>query len=1370
MTRPAHLVVSVLMTHLLVASLSAAPLPYATGDAVSVESASASVMIGATAVATVSKGDRLEIEGLSGEWLQVQAGGQLGWIRQADVVRATARPVKELQDERGRLFQQFKQQTEAKQMAEAVSTAEKITPLDRKILARAERDVPDRRELIEGFRKRLDETLFWLAGQYFIRNDLALALERRGELVPLRVKRFGEGHWQTIDARIDLARVEALSKLPAERLGQWRQAKELHRQAEQHQRKAEFADANVAAERALAMLENVLGKQHSDYAITLNLLANLQETKTDYARAESLYQAALAIRKATLGEAHPAYAQSLDNLAGLQRRRGHIAIAEKLTLQALAIRKEAYGERHTEYAVSLVNLGDSYSAQGKPSQAEPLYQQALEIRKSALGEQHALYAESLNKLGGVLVAQGAYSKSVPLFQQALEIRKSTLGERHTLYAQSLTFLADAHATQAAHAKAEPLHRQAAEIRKAVLGDRHPVYAESLNRLGSTKRMQGQHAEAERLHQQALEIVKSVQGEKHPDYTNTLNLLALVYEAQGHNSQAESLFRQALELRKSVLGDRHPLYAQSLKNLGSVCFLQGDFVRAEQFHEQSLAVRKAALGEQHADYADSLNALAVVYEAQGRRDQAERAYLQALEVRKAAFGERHPLYGLSLHNLAWIYNAKGAFDKAESLFRQALDINRSALGENNVSLAMYLSSLGANYVSQHNYAQAEPLYQQALELRKTALGEQHAEYAKGLNLMAVLHERQGDLVRAEPLYRQALEIRRAALGERHPHFAQSLDNLGFLLAGLPHWADAIEPLHEARRVTRRHMMRVLPGLSEKEQLTFIKSRAEPAYYRALSFGLSHSTDPLVAARSAEWLLNGKAVVQESLAERVRLVRDARDPKVAKLATELKDVRGRLAKVTLMTPASEERQAHRAKLTELSGLERELTTQIGQATGEARDADPWVELSKVRELLPAESLLIEVARFHPFQFGAQKTWQPPRYAAWLVPQSRQVPVRVVDLGPAQQIDAAVMAFQKTMQAAGSQILDVGEAEAETEARRKLEAISTLILRPLEKHFAGHKRLLISPDASLWLAPWEALPLADGRYALEEYPITYLVSGRDLVTQARHNDQPKQAGLIVADPDFELATSGASQTPRATHRGASSSSDLLATNWPRLIGTAQEASAILPKLMTFLGSRPTLYTRQQAVEATVKQVKSPQTMILSTHGYFQEDQAVQLKDQGEGRDDDEARPLRIDNPLLRCGLVFAGANRRHELGSDSGDDGILTGLEIAEIDLRGTQMVVLSACETGLGQARNGEGVAGLRQAFQLAGARSVVSSLWKVPDAETARLMSGFWDNLARGQHKTDALREAQLAVLRARRASGEKAAHPWFWAAFTLTGM
>jgi CHAT domain-containing protein len=317
------------------------------------------------------------------------------------------------------------------------------------------------------------------------------------------------------------------------------------------------------------------------------------------------------------------------------------------------------------------------------------------------------------------------------------------------------------------------------------------------------------------------------------------------------------------------------------------------------------------------------------------------------------------------------------------------------------------------------------------------------------------------------------------------------------------------------------------------------------------------------------------------------------------------------------------------------------------------------------------------------------------------------------------------------------------------------------------------MVSPDGALWLVPWAALPLPDGKYAVEDHTISYAISGRELLEAAP--GKVKVTGpLVLADPDFDLGLDQVALATRrlrgqeapAETRGLSKA--LRLGNIKRLPGTASEAAAITAKLRQYAGAVPQVRTDQEATTGVFQAARNPKVVVLSTHGYFLSDQETDPQQRDRpGPEAGKPRGLNLENPLLRCGLLLAGCNNADK-AKEGGDNGVLTGLQIVGTDLRGCQLVVLSACETGLGEVRNGQGVAGLRQAFQLAGAQSVVATLWQVPDQQSAQLMIGFFNNLANKQDKAEALRHAQLALIKARR-DKTAAAHPYYWAAFTVTG-
>jgi CHAT domain-containing protein len=975
--------------------------------------------------------------------------------------------------------------------------------------------------------------------------------------------------------------------------------------------------------------------------------------------------------------------------------------------------------------------------------------------------------------------RGDYQAALALRGRAHQAFLQLLGARHMLNAAQANDLAGLHTRLGDHAKAVPLLQQALETHKVVLGKEHPNYATSLDNLAKAYCDMGDHARAEPLALQALDIRKSSLGEDHPDYARSLHNLGELYRCMADYERAEPLIRQAIAIKKAELGDNNAEYAESLDSLAIMYRTMGDFARAEPLARQAVDIHKAAQGEKHPNYASSLNNLAALYHDMGVFVRAEPLYRESMEIHKAILGKNHPSYAGSMNNLAAMYKEMHEYARAEPLYRQAMEIHKDVLGENHPDYAGSLNNLAELYRGTGEYERAEPLMRQAVEIKKAALGADHPSYASSLNNLALLYEQMDDAARAEPLMHEALRIQKAVLGESHPDYAVNLSALGKLLGRQGRWPQAADQFNRARRATRRHVARVLPSLAVDQQRAFLDAGYQQWLALALSIPLAQPHDVRLAALAAEWAINGKGIVHEVLAARALLARESTNPDVAPIAQELATVRQRLAALALSVPAPGEVAARQTNLARLEGEAEDLAKRLGQATGTDYVADPWVDLTQVRQALGPHSALVEIVRMSVADSDAN-SFQPPRYVAWVIPAAQcDAPVQVVDLGDAAAIDQAVSDLRDALVGAPAVIAERGEPAAVDQVDQQLRQVAQLVLDPLLPLLRDATDVVVSPDASLWLVPWAALSLADGSYAIERYTLRYVISGRDLVQ--RKQAKAQSAPLIVANPRYGLPPRDVAQRTAQlagdlARRGAARLSvDAIPTNWAELPATEAEALAEVPRIKALTGDDPRVCLQVDAIEAVVKATNRPRMLVLATHGYFLPDQEVKLDEQGGMlADGDRPKPALtvagkpLENPLLRCGLVFAGANTRNQRTDETADDGLLTGLEIVGMDLRGTELVVLSACETGLGDVRNGEGVAGLRQAFQLAGAEAVVATLWQIPDKDTAIIMGDFFANLAAGQSKAEALRNAQLKRIAERR-ERNGAAHPLFWAAFTLTG-
>jgi len=999
---------------------------------------------------------------------------------------------------------------------------------------------------------------------------------------------------------------------------------------------------------------------------------------------------------------------------------------------------------------------------GKYDEARPLIERVLEIRERVLGPEHSDVASTLNNLAILYKTRGDYAKAEPLYGRALNIREKALGPEHPDVASSLNNLAILHKTRGDYARAEPLYGRALNIREKALGPEHPEVASSLDNLANLYSEMGDYAKAEPLYGRALNIREKALGSEHSDVATSLNNLAVLYETRGDYARAEPLYGRALSIWEKVLGLEHPNVATSLNNLAIFYKTRGDYARAEPLYQRALNIREKALGPEHPDVASSLNNLAILYSERGDYAKAEPLFQRALTIGEKAQGSEHPDVATTLNNLAILYNTSGDYAKAEPLFHRALTMSEKALGSEHPDVVYALNSLATFYKERGDYVKAEPLYQRALTIREKVLGLEHPWVAVSLNNFATLYRIRGDYAKAEPLYKRAVAIMEKALTPEHPYTANALNGLAMLYAAKGEIAQAIISLSHANAIDERNFALNLGIGSERQKLAYLALFSKGTDFMLSLHSQSAPSNPQALDLAFTTLLRRKGRGLDAMTDTIATLRRHATPEDQTLFDKLADARSRLAAFTFNEPDAAKPDTYRTQLQLLEEEVDKLETDLSSRSAEFRAQSHPVTLTAIQASLLAGSALVEFAIFMPLDPKTEKS-KPPRYLAYLLPPQGQP--KWVDLGDAAIIDRAVDAWRKALRDPNR-----------TDIKRLARAVDEKVMRPVRSILnqlpGDTRRLLIAPDGSLNLIPFAALVDERNKYLVERYSISYLTSGRDLL-RLRTSEPSKSAPLVLANPLFgtgEPMATLADQNSGNSPAGDQPSNEAPARNDPRevffqpLPGTWREALALKALL-----PEATLLLREDATEAALKQAHKPSILHIATHGFFLDDQEAPPVETRSYSTDNPLRnsdprmmkwAAKIENPLLRSGLALAGVNQHR--GGD--DDGLLTALETASLDLWGTKLVVLSACDTGVGKVKNGEGVYGLRRALVLAGSETQVISLWPVSDRETRGLMAGYYRRLIEGEGRGEALRQIQREMLK-----DAKLRHPYYWASFIQAG-
>jgi CHAT domain-containing protein/Tfp pilus assembly protein PilF len=770
---------------------------------------------------------------------------------------------------------------------------------------------------------------------------------------------------------------------------------------------------------------------------------------------------------------------------------------------------------------------------------------------------------------------------------------------------------------------------------------------------------------------------------------------------------------------------------------------GRFEEAEANHRRALAIFEARLGKSHRDVATALNDLAAVCNLTGRFDEAETHFKRCIQISEDRLGMDHPQVGQFLNNLAYVYIQQKQYTKAYPLYERSLRINESRLGKNHPSVGHNLSNLGALEMHMGRFEKAEPLLQRALQVAESTVGEMHENTKVCISGLAGNSQALGKHAQAFELQERSLRIGEASIQ----------DVLGF----------ATETSLQAHLDAMNGGLPLLINILLEQPRDDGVEKAATWAVRLKGIGL----DTFCRFRQAQHLVKSG----EPLAQRV---------------SRLRSLKQLVANAALSPPAGVPVEKVAEQVSQWRKESAEIESEIMQVLakqqlGPRLNSDE-VTTGALRKALTRDAACLEFVRM-PARDFKKFVWLADHYVAFVI-GAGEAPPSLVDLGLAKPIDAAIETLRKDFADLQDKLKDCETAEEARDVEKSQEAIfrkksadlAKQLFAPLRKALGPAKLVYLAPDGNLNRLPFEALVDDDGKYLIERYQFAYLSSGRDLLRPAV---KPAKGTVVFAAPDYKLdADQRIAQAEKLLAKNATKvalgpgvAPTVRSIGWKALPGALEEARDIESMLKASAFGPVKSYVGPEALEEVLKAMPAPRVLHLATHGFFldHEPAAPSSDNDGEGAGWARGKLKTVDNPLLRSGIVLAGANQvGDKKAKTQAEDGWVTAEEIALLDLRGTELVVLSACQSGLGDVKSGEGVYGLRRAFLYAGVRTMVTSLFEVPDQETRELMKRFYKELSTGQGKLTALHTAQRGLLEERRQK-QGTAHPFFWASFVLVG-
>jgi CHAT domain-containing protein len=877
---------------------------------------------------------------------------------------------------------------------------------------------------------------------------------------------------------------------------------------------------------------------------------------------------------------------------------------------------------------------------------------------------------------------------------------------------------------------------------------------------------GRYSEAEVLARRALVEAEARSGTHSKEAAAVLDVLLEIgfYSKRIRDPEDQALADRALALSEEVFGPRSHELAQTLRRAGDLARHNEDYAQARVYYKRAIDLHEALpiAEDSLRERAQAWNSMALLlkdtYDYQGAKTDYERA----LTLYEKAVGHENRDVAVCLNNLATALSRLGDNAGAMARYQEAMHIYEKTVGSEHILVAGCMNNIAFMLTKTGKPAEAAEMLRKVVRIATATYGEEHTRTAAALTNLADALSASGQYDAAAKYYDRAGEIRLALFGPLSLEAAGSLNVRAQNLALSGKSAEAAELAVQAEEIARDFDLIAIRTMSEREAMLHMGAKASGQRLSGLNTLLSLAAAGAPGGSALDALIRSRALVFDEIAARRRAAGSG-DPEVTRLAGGLLTAREELAHLVMAGPKSMTASQYQTALDRAREKENEAERLLAEKSLPFRRelAGKQAGLSEVLAALPSDTALISFVRYPrtAVQLGAparDPAAQPAfNYLALVLRPGQRQPA-VVALGDAAEVDALVAQLRRKI-VQEERDPERAPGQSETSFRRTALQLRARIWDPLAPYWKGAKRLFIVPDGSLHMVSFAALPAGRG-YLVESGPVIhYLSAERDLVASV-----PAVEGhgmLLVANPAFDSGPAPALAAATGGFRGAAATCDAYRSlHFDPLPGTAREASGVSAVWRQAGGAESSLIGTSARKGSVLEQAAGKRVLHLATHGFFLDSCGPAASVVSAGA----SGPM--DNPLLLSGLALVGANESKRSG-----DGILTAEEIASLNLDGLEWVVLSACDTGLGEIHAGEGVFGLRRAFQLAGARTVIMSLWPVDDSSAGRWMQELYRaRFLRGAPTSEAVRTATLSLLAHRRAA-HLSTHPLYWAGFLAAG-